>query len=127
MVRGTKKGSIIRALGWSAGAFAAAAFVATGAFAEPPSHSVTRPPRVFIQRPHAPHAVHKPHPVLNPHTTDHPPQIVHNIAPALSQTVVHVHKNVHVQPIVRGPHAHGTTTIIKQQIDHVKTQKKITK
>jgi hypothetical protein len=127
MVRGTMKGSIIRALGWSAGAFAAAAFVATGAFAEPPSHSVTRPPRVFVQRPHAPHAPHKPHPVLNPHTTDHPPQIIHNIAAIPSQTVVHVHKNLHVTPVVHNRPAHPTLTIIKQQIDHVKTQKKITK
>jgi hypothetical protein len=119
-----RKGSIKRFLGWSVASLAVTGFVATGAFAEQPSHQVTRPPRVDVQHPHAPHAVHKPHPQALLHPNDHPPQVIHTIAPVASSTVIHYHKNVTVNRTPRPPRPprkQHVVTIV--QVNHTKTIK----
>ena len=118
------RGSVKRVFGWSIASVAVTGFIATGAFAEQPSHLVTRPPRVDVQRPHAPHAVHKPHPESRVPLNDQPPHVVRNIAPGTSSVVTHTHINVHVVPITHVRPPRKTHTVVVVQIDHNKTLKK---
>ena len=118
-----RKGSIKRVFGLAVASAAVTGFVATGAFAEQPSHQVSRPARVDVQHPHAPHVVHKPHPQPLLHPNDHPPQVVHNIAPGTSSVVTHYHKNVTVQPITHVRPPRKTHTVVIVQVQHVKTVK----